>query len=39
MVSHADGSLHEREANMVRRLAGVMRLDPARTEAVMRVIG
>ena len=39
MVSHADGSLHEREANMVRRLAGVMRLDPARTEAVLRVVG
>lgn len=39
MVSHADGSLHEREANMVRRLAGVMRLDPARTEAVLRLVG
>jgi uncharacterized tellurite resistance protein B-like protein len=36
MVSHADGALHEREANMVRRLGGVMRLEPARIESVLR---
>lgn len=36
MVSHADGALHEREANMVRRLGGVMRLEPARIEDVLR---
>jgi uncharacterized tellurite resistance protein B-like protein len=39
LVSHADGSLHEREENMVRRLGGVMRLDQARIDAVLHAFG
>lgn len=39
LVSHADGTLHDREANMVRRLGGVMRLDQARVDALLRAFG
>jgi uncharacterized tellurite resistance protein B-like protein len=35
LVSHADGSLQEREANMVRRLGAVMHLDPARLDDLL----
>jgi tellurite resistance protein len=35
LVSHADGSLEAREANMVRRLAAVMHLDPARLDDLL----
>jgi uncharacterized tellurite resistance protein B-like protein len=35
LVSRADGSLAEREANMVRRLAAVMHLDPARLDDLL----
>jgi uncharacterized tellurite resistance protein B-like protein len=35
LVSHADGALQEREANMVRRLAAVMHLDPARLDELL----
>lgn len=35
LVSHADGALQEREANMVRRLAAVMHLDPARIDELL----
>lgn len=35
LVSHADGSLQEREANMVRRLAAVMHLDPGRIDELL----
>jgi uncharacterized tellurite resistance protein B-like protein len=38
MVSHADGSLHDREADMVRRLGAVMRLPPDRLARVMRAV-
>ena len=35
LVSRADGSLQDREANMVRRLAAVMHLDPGRLDELL----
>lgn len=39
LVSHADGRVHEREAEMMRHLGGVMRMDPAAVERVVRELG
>lgn len=36
LVTGADGHVHEAEAELVRRLGGVMQLDPERTEYVLR---
>jgi uncharacterized tellurite resistance protein B-like protein len=36
LVSHSDGSLHEREAKMVRHLGAVMRVDPERVADILR---
>ena len=35
LVSHSDGELHEREAEVVRRLGGVLRLSAGRVEEIL----
>ncbi|HLU26284.1 MAG TPA: TerB family tellurite resistance protein [Longimicrobiales bacterium] len=35
LVSRSDGEVHEREVGLTRRLAGVLRVGPARLEAIL----